>query len=65
MCRPTPCDQVLDGTTDLGETPFFKKALSAGKHRLTLRVSSPKAEKTVFVDINEGEATAIRPDMTP
>jgi hypothetical protein len=64
MCRPSACDQVLDGSTDLGETPFYKKPLPAGKHRLTLRVSSPKAEKIIVVDINEGETTALRPDMS-
>jgi len=64
MCRPTACDQVLDGISDLGESPFNKKPISAGKHRLTFRVSSPKMEKTVFVDINEGETTTLRPDMS-
>lgn len=64
MCRPTACDQVLDNGQDLGETPFFKKQLAVGKHVLTLRVNSPRAEKTVPVFILDGETTKINQDMS-
>ena len=64
MCRPTACDQVLDNGQDLGETPFFKKQLTVGKHVLTLRVNSPRAEKTVPVFILDGETTKINQDMS-
>jgi serine/threonine-protein kinase len=65
MCRPAACDQVLDGGQDLGGTPLYRQPLSVGKHVLTLRVSSPRAEKTVPVFIVDGETTKINPDMSP
>ncbi len=65
MCRPSACDQVLDNGQDLGGTPLYRQQLSVGKHVLTLRVSSPRAEKTVPVFIVDGETTKINQDMSP
>jgi len=63
MCKPVACDHVLDGSRDLGGTPLFRHEVSAGKHRLVLRVENPHAEKVVAVDVPEGENVTIRPDV--
>ena len=63
MCKPVACDHVLDGSRDLGGTPLFRHEVSAGKHRLVLRVESPHAEKVVSVDVPEGDNVTIRPDV--
>ncbi len=63
ICRPHPCDQVLDGSHDLGSTPIVLRSVPVGKHRLKVRVSSLHVEKTVVVTVSEGKTTITQPQM--
>jgi serine/threonine protein kinase len=66
MCHPDACDHIVDEGRDLGGSPLFRKAVSSGKHVLTLRVDSTHAQKLVTVDVPEGQTgVAIRPDVSP
>jgi hypothetical protein len=62
MCKPTSCDHVIDGARDLGGSPLYRQEVAAGKHTLTLRVDISHAQKTVAVDVPEGETVTIRPE---
>lgn len=63
ICNPA-CDDVLDGTRSLGGSPVFKAPVSAGPHRLTLRISDPPLEKVVNVSVTADETTVLTQPMT-
>ncbi len=64
MCKAVSCDHIIDAGRDLGNSPLYRQELSAGKHVLTLRVDKSQAQKTVTVDVPDGENVTIRPDLT-
>jgi hypothetical protein len=63
VCSP-PCDEVLDGSKSLGASPVVKVPVSAGTHRLTLRISEPPMEKVVTVTVSPDETTFLTQPMT-
>jgi len=63
ICNP-PCDDVVDGTRSLGPSPVFKASVSAGPHRLTLRISDPPQEKVVSVTVAPDETTVLTQPMS-
>lgn len=63
ICNPA-CDDVLDGSRSLGASPVFKASVSAGTHRLTLRISDPPLEKVVTVTVSPDETTVLTQPMT-
>ncbi|MBK6691123.1 MAG: hypothetical protein IPG50_02785 [Myxococcales bacterium] len=62
ICNPA-CDEVLDGSRSLGPSPVFKVSVSAGSHRLTLRISDPPVEKVVSVTVAPDETTVLTQPM--
>jgi hypothetical protein len=64
MCKPIACDHVLDGGRDLGGSPLYRQELTSGKHVITLRVDNTHAQKTMTVDVPEGDNITIRPDLS-
>jgi hypothetical protein len=64
MCKPNACDHVIDGARDLGGSPIFKQEVTVGRHMLTLHVDSTHSQKTVPVDVREGETATIHPDTS-
>jgi serine/threonine protein kinase len=63
-CKPNPCDHVIDGARDLGASPIFKQEVAVGRHTLTLHVDSTHSQKSVPVDVREGETATIHPDTS-
>jgi hypothetical protein len=59
FCTPA-CDQVYDGSHALGPSPVFKVPVSAGSHRLRLKVDAQNLTKTVTVVVNENDTTVVR-----
>ncbi len=64
MCKPNACDHVIDGARDLGGSPIFKQEVAVGRHMLTLHVDGTHSQKTVPVDVREGETATIHPDTS-
>jgi len=60
FCTPA-CDEVYDGGRALGASPVFKQLVSAGVHRLRLRVDA--TEKRVTVTVPEGETLVVRENV--
>ncbi len=65
MCKGVACDHIYDGARDLGGSPLYRQEVSAGKHVLSLRVDSSHTQKTMAVDVPEGETVTIHPEMSP
>jgi hypothetical protein len=58
ICAPA-CDEVIDGATKLGPSPIYKKAVSVGRHRLTL-VGEDGTTKTISVEVTEDAPAVVR-----
>jgi hypothetical protein len=48
VCYPA-CDEVFLDKQPLGPSPIFRKAIPAGRHKLTLKVQDPVAIKSMTV----------------
>ena len=62
ICLPA-CDQVFDGGRALGPSPILKATVSAGSHRLRLKLNDPPTEKIVVVDVAEDDTKVVRQAM--
>lgn len=62
ICLPA-CDQVYDGRTPMGPSPILKRQVSAGTHRLRLKVIDPPSEKIVTVEVIEDDSKVVRQTM--
>jgi hypothetical protein len=62
ICIPA-CDQVTDNGHAMGASPFFKRPVSVGSHRL--RLSAAGFNKTVSVSVIGDQLTTVRESMTP
>lgn len=62
VCTPA-CDQVLDGSANLGPSPVFKVEVKAGRHRLKLRTMDPPVEKIVSINVAAQDTTVVKQSM--
>ncbi|MFO0677596.1 MAG: hypothetical protein U0169_13755 [Polyangiaceae bacterium] len=65
VCLPA-CDRVtMDGATNLGPAPFFRKKVRVGSHRLELHAKDGNVAKTISVVVTAGEeGVTVRQSMS-
>lgn len=62
ICIPA-CDQVWDGGRALGPSPVLKVPVTAGSHRIRMKVNDPPTERVVVVDVAEDDTKVVRQSM--
>jgi len=62
ICVPA-CDQVFVGGRSLGPSPILKVPVSAGSHRIRMKLNDPPVEKVVVVDVAEDDTKVVRQTM--
>ncbi len=59
ICKPGPCDQVIDNGKSLGASPIFRAQVPVGEHRLQLKSASGMKVVPVIVVADELKVVSV------